>query len=121
MLLASGVSWQIESAGLYDQYAVSSGRKPFTADFIESDLYFLRAAIVPANILFYSCLWTVKLSFLIFFRRLFTHFRGHRIWWWCVLIFTILTWVACIADIHYECSLGSSETIYGGLQSIIIC
>ena len=78
MLLASSVSWQIESTDVDDQYDVSSGRKPFTPEFIQSNLRSKDLVVV------------------------YTEFPGP-------------TWVACVAEIHYKCSLGSSETIYGRL------
>ena len=67
MLLGTAVLWQVEAPTLYEQYAVESGLEPFTPGFIDRDTAFLRT-IVPFTILFYSCLWTVKLSFLFFFR-----------------------------------------------------
>ena len=110
MLLGSAILWQVESPTLYELYAVTSGQKIPDAGFIARQIAFLRT-IVPFTILFYSCLWTVKLSFLIFFRRLGANVRGHKAWWWFVLILIVLTWAACVADIHWVCSLGPFETI----------
>lgn len=117
MLLGTAVLWQVEAPTLYEQYAVESGKEPFSLGFIERDTAFLRT-IAPFTILFYSCLWTVKLSFLIFFRRLGSKIKGHQIWWWCILVITFLTWVACIADIDYQCSLGSFEHIICEFTSV---
>ncbi len=106
MLLGSAVLWQVEAPTLYEQYAVEAGQEPFSLEFIDRDTAFLHT-IVPSTILFYSCLWTIKLSILIFFRRLGSKVTGQKIWWWCILGVTILTWVACVADIDYKCSLSS--------------
>lgn len=108
--LTTSILWQIKLPAMYEQYAVQSGQKPITPGFFERDAVFLRY-IVPLNILFYSCLWAVKISFLVFFRRLGSNVRNQKIWWWFVLILTILAWVACIADIRYQCALGSIEHI----------
>lgn len=117
MLLGTAILWQIEAPTLYEQYAVGSGQRPPSQEFIDRDIAFLRT-IVPFTILFYSCLWSIKLSFLLFFRRLGSKVIGHNIWWWCVLVVTILTWVACVADIHYKCSLGSFKLIESKFASL---
>ena len=110
-LLASSIIGQIQSATLYEQYAILSGQMSITPGFYERAAAMLRC-VAPLHILFYSCLWAVKLSFLFFFRRLGFNVRGQKGWWWFVLIITILAWVACIADFPYGCSLGSVEHIY---------
>lgn len=83
MLLAFAILWQIEASTLYLQYAVQSGVAPFTPGFINRDIELLRS-IVPFTILFYSCLWAVKISLLLFFRRLQSNVRGQRIGWWSI-------------------------------------
>ena len=113
MMLGTAILWQIEAPTLYEQYAVEAGKSPPTQGFIERDTAFWRC-FVPFNILFYSCLWSIKLSFLLFFRRLGSRVEGHKIWWWCILVITVLTWVACVADIRYKCSLASFEIIESG-------
>ena len=116
MLLAFAVLWQVMAPTLYEQYAVESGQKLPDLGFISRDTHFLRS-ITPFTIFFYSCLWTVKLSFLLFFRRLGGRVRGQRIWWWCILVVTVLTWVSCIATFHYRCSLDLYESIICKFES----
>ena len=117
MLLAFAILWQVEAPTLYEQYAVQSGTAPFTSGFIDKDTQLLRS-IVPFTILFYSCLWAVKISLLLFFRRLGSKVTGHRVWWWSILVVTILAWAACIADINWKCSLGSYYWIYVTCESV---
>ena len=111
MLLAFAILWQIEAPTLYQQYAVQSGTEPFTPSFISKDTKLLRLIVLFIT-LFYSCLWTVKLSLLLFFRRLGSKVIGHQVWWWSILVITVLSWAACIADINWRCSLGSYYWIY---------
>lgn len=111
MLLAFAILWQVEVPTLYLQYAVQSGNARFTPGFINKDTELLRS-IVPFTILFYSCLWAVKISLLLFFRRLGSSVRGQRIWWWSIFVITVIAWVACIGDINWRCSLGSYYWIY---------
>lgn len=98
---------------MYEYYAVMAGKRPFDAAFVDEHTAFLRA-ILPLTILFYSTLWLVKLSFLMFFRRLGSKVKGLKIWWWFILVVTVLTWAACIADIDYQCLVNS-------YMSFIIC
>ncbi|KAI4230761.1 MAG: hypothetical protein LQ349_006051 [Xanthoria aureola] len=116
LLLGSAVLWQFMSPNLYDLFAVTSGKKPLTPDFISENADLLRS-ITPFSLLFYSCLWTVKLSFLLFFRRLGLNVRGQKIWWWCVLTITVLTWIATVADHDYKCSLRPLTWIWVHCQS----
>ncbi|KAL8885051.1 MAG: hypothetical protein Q9205_006905, partial [Flavoplaca limonia] len=116
LLLGSAVLWQFMSPNLYDLFAVTSGQKPLTPDFITKNADLLRS-ITPFSLLFYSCLWTIKLSFLLFFRRLGFNVRGQKIWWWCVLIITILSWMVTVADHDYKCSLRPLIWIWRNCQS----
>lgn len=101
--LGFAVLWQTKVSTLYEQYAVLSGKAIPTAGFPER-IAALAHSLIPLSILFYTCLWTVKLSVLLLFRRLVTKVRRQRIWWWCILVVTVLSWVACIADINYKCT-----------------
>ena len=111
MLLAFAIIWQIEAPTLYLQYNVQSGLAPFTPGFINRDTELLRS-IAPVSILFYSCLWAVKISLLLFFRRLGSNVKGQRIWWWSIFVVTLLAWAACIGDLNWRCSFGSYYWIY---------
>lgn len=106
MKLGTSILWQINVPALYNHLAVLAGKKPFDQGFVNRDTALLRTS-VAFGILFYSTLWLVKLSFLMFFRRLGSKVIGLSIWWWCILVVTVLTWVACVADIQYKCSLSS--------------
>lgn len=54
-------------------------------------------------IFFYTSLWSVKISFLFFFKRLGQNVRWQKILWWCVFAFTAATYFVCIGDIQYAC------------------
>lgn len=100
------ILWQMKAPVLYEHFEVMAGKKSPDVGFVNRDTA-LQRTVVPLSILFYSALWLVKLSFLMFFRRLGSKVKGQKIWWWFILVFTVLTWVACIADIEYKCSFNS--------------
>ncbi|KAJ8071714.1 hypothetical protein OCU04_002030 [Sclerotinia nivalis] len=110
MLLGTSILWQIESFALYDQYAVFRGEKAIYPGFLEKGEAFMHT-IVPFGILFYSGLWSVKLALLFFFKRLGYEIKVHKIWWWSVMSITVITYIVCIADMNYKCSLNSYEYI----------
>lgn len=62
---------------------------------------------VAVIILFYSSLWSIKISFLLFFRRLGKNVRGQNVVWWPVFSFTLATYFACIGTIQYRCLVNS--------------
>ncbi|KAF2229372.1 hypothetical protein EV356DRAFT_580858 [Viridothelium virens] len=108
MLLASTIIWQTQYPAMYTQYELSKATIEPTPQVLAAEKTLLRAE-VAVFWLFYSCLWSVKLSFLLFFRRLGENVRRIGVWWWCVLGFTVVTWITCVGDIPYWCLLGSVE------------
>lgn len=59
--------------------------------------YFKSTAAVI--ILFYSSLWSIKISFLLFFRRLGMNVKNQKLLWWPVFGITVATYFACIGTI----------------------
>jgi hypothetical protein len=62
-------------------------------------------------VLFYSSLWAVKLSFLLFFRRLYHQIRWLQIYWWIVLAINVATWIVCVGTIPWACLIPPFEVI----------
>jgi hypothetical protein len=60
------------------------------------------------NVLFWTCLWAVKASFLAFFKRLTTNVRGYSIAWWVIAVITSLAFVGSIITYPLACSDFSS-------------
>lgn len=110
MLLANSITWQTQQAALYDSFKLSKGQLQPTADMLAAEQSLLRANLAVL-ILFLFCLWSVKISLLVFFRRLGHQVRGQKIWWWFVVGSTILTWAICISVLPYRCLLGSADYI----------
>ena len=114
MLLASSVIWQTQQTHLYNQFMLSAGQIEPTAATLAAVQSLMRANLAVI-ILLLSCLWSVKVSVLVFFRRLGQPVRGQNIWWWFVTVFTIISWVTCIGVLQYRCLLGSAQYILSEL------
>lgn len=110
MILASSIIWQTQKHALYAQYALTT--ESLTPHVISQEQTLLRIELVII-MMFYCSLWCVKLSILLFFRRLQQgqSIRKQEIWWWCVFGFTVATWVICIGLIQYQCLARSFESI----------
>ena len=89
---------------------VSAGLEIPGADFTPIFESYLKST-AAVNILFYSSLWSIKISFLILFRRLGTNVRHQKLLWWPVFAFTIATYFACIGATQYSCLVRSFEYI----------
>jgi hypothetical protein len=64
--------------------------------------------------LLYTCLWCIKLGFLIFFWRLgVDSIRQVRWYWWGVLVVTSLSYAACFPSLPYTCGFGAETTEEG--------
>jgi hypothetical protein len=112
MLLGNTIMWQVNEGPLYVQLSVIFGKTLPSLESLHTAKGLLRS-ILASNILFYCCLWTVKLSLLFFFRRLGNQVRGHDIWWWVVMVITVGSWGACIGNNQFECALKPLDWIVG--------
>jgi hypothetical protein len=112
MFLASSIFWQVSYKPVFEQYSLRSADAEDNPQFLMSLTRSLKFQVAE-QILFYTSLWTVKLSFLIFFRRLGLKVRGFKIWWWIVTGLTIATWVTTFGVIQYKCEVGNIAEIFG--------
>ncbi|OQD99394.1 hypothetical protein PENSOL_c006G00486 [Penicillium solitum] len=110
IILTAAAIWQIQGKILYEFYAISAGTKPFTLEFLPRYYTFMRFN-APFEILCYSSLWCVKFSFMALFYRISAKVKSLRIWWFVVLFCTASVYIASVADIEYECSLGELDYI----------
>ena len=113
LLLINSIIWQVSEDDLYLNIGFSSGQIfPPPVDFPERTTRYLRRTIVVIAF-FYTGLWAINLSFLIFFRRLGHNVRNQKPVWWTVLAITVATYFACLGIIEYHCLAGSFEYVTG--------
>lgn len=110
MLLANAIIWQRAKTGLYLLLNVQSGRVPPPANFNEEVGEYLHLSLVVL-ILFYSSLWCIKLSFLVFFKRLGRNVRRQKTIWWSVLAVVVASYFSVIGTVQYHCLIPSFEEI----------
>lgn len=110
MILANSIVWQYAKTGLYLLLNVQSGRQPPPPDFAGKVEEYLHASIAIL-ILFYSSLWCVKLSFLIFFLRLGRNVRWQNVIWWSVFVIVVASYFSVIGTIKWHCLIPRFEVI----------
>lgn len=103
MNLANAVIWQKSANELYSVIAVESGQLTIPPPEYFSSVYIELHSLFASELLYYTALWSVKFSFLLFFRNLRNDIRRQMILWYWVLAFTIASYVGCLCMINYKC------------------
>ncbi|KAH6663435.1 hypothetical protein B0J14DRAFT_644878 [Halenospora varia] len=106
MVFTTTLLWHFTAHKMFMSTAVASGQVSFFDDptFIEDTEYYLKRSI-GIIILFYTSLACIKISFLLFFKRLLggVYIKTLNFYWWTIFGITIATWIACCADIEFKC------------------
>jgi hypothetical protein len=104
--------WQIGSRGLYDQYKLTTGELIITPDVLARERRLLHGTVAFLW-LYQTCIFGIKASFLVFFRRLDSHHEALRKkWFWFVAIVTLLAYFSAAGAQQYKCLLSSFEYIF---------
>jgi hypothetical protein len=102
LALASAIVWQIFAKDMFQLMAVASGQSLPGRTFVADSEDFAKASIA-VNIFFFSSLWAIKISFLVFFKRLVKNVRRQELLWWPIFGFTVATYFASVGTISYGC------------------
>ena len=109
MNLANTIVWQKTAKKLYSVIAVESGQIFLPSPEYSSYVYIEVRSLFASEFLYYTALWSVKLSFLLFFRNLGKDIRRQMILWYCVLAFTIASYIGCLCMMDYKCLVESRD------------
>ena len=109
--LTNAIIWQKNKDALYQELAVTDGLVySIPHNFPQNTERYLRGSIAVITF-FYVSLWSVKVSFLIFFRRLGHNVKGQKYLWWFVLGITVASFLACLGTIEFGCLVSSFESL----------
>jgi hypothetical protein len=115
LLLATAITWTITLDDIYYmKYVYSSGLPPENLPRLYQSIRSHLHGTLSMLVMFYLGLWSIKINFLIFFRRLGYQITYYRIYWWVVVVFTALAGAACISDLQYSCAV---VTVQEALES----
>ena len=109
IFLANTILNQIMLPTLYlttEVYELSEDFPSLPEDFPSKFDFFLHA-YMATSIAFWCCLWSIKASFLVFFRKLGHKVARQNMLWWCALSITVIGFVINLALWYYKCSVGN--------------
>lgn len=101
--LVNAIVWQKTANHLYSVIAVESGEIDMLSPEFLSNVYVGLHSLFACYLFYYTALWSIKLSFLLFFRNLGNDIRRQRLLWYCVFVYTIASYVTCLGMIDYKC------------------
>ena len=107
-LFITAILWEIRKDGLVTIYDLAGERISPSPDNLQRVLDFSRAT-VGFELIFYVCLYSIKASFLFFFRRITDRVMGLRVLWWSVMGLTVVAFISCISIIPYRCLLATLD------------
>lgn len=109
--LATAATWQWAVKDMYYIMNVQAGKATYDASrYLVALRVWLNASLIAA-VFFYTGLLLVKLSFLVFFRRLGKIIYNFKYIWWPVLIVTLGSYFSAIGNANYKCLGGTIEQI----------
>lgn len=115
--LLTAVDWQVVSGWMYQFILITSGKLwPPPEDFVADTQRYYKGSLIVL-VLFYTSLWSVKISFLIFFKCLGHNIRRQKIHWWSVFALTVATYLVCFGDTQYWCLVAPLKDIFAHCSS----
>lgn len=103
ILIALGVLYNHAIPVIFNIERIVRGEAIVSLDFKEQIDYFLKLQF-SIIILFWTTLWAVKLSFLVFYRKILAGLPSHIIWWKLIFVLTVLAYLGCQATNLKSCT-----------------
>ncbi|KAK5740537.1 hypothetical protein LTR17_004574 [Elasticomyces elasticus] len=103
MLIANGAVTTIMAPPMYELLAVSVGQEEATLAFLARASLYLKLQFT-STLLFWSCLWSVKASFLAFFRQLTEGLNYPRRAWYAITAITTMAFIGSIITYPVSCT-----------------
>lgn len=103
ILIALGVLYNHAIPVIFNIERIVLGEAISSLGFKEQIEYFLKLQF-SIIILFWTSLWAVKFSFLMFYKNILAGLPGHIIWWKFIFAFTVLAFLGCQATNLKSCA-----------------
>ncbi|PSR75301.1 hypothetical protein BD289DRAFT_399406 [Coniella lustricola] len=108
--------WQWQAPAMYEILDVEAGLAAPGVDFIAKTELWLKVQLI-SELFFYTSLTSVKLAFLLFFRRLGANVHHFSLLWWPIVALVGILYIICIGTVEYRCLLPKLEDITGYCSS----
>ncbi|KAI1341886.1 hypothetical protein F5Y15DRAFT_375595 [Xylariaceae sp. FL0016] len=99
--LATTILWTILRDDLYASLAAADSVASLNEVLDEAGT--MLRGMLASDILSWTCLWSVKLSFMAFFYPLGKQIKSQRMLWWGVIGFILIGYLVCVGTLDYEC------------------
>jgi hypothetical protein len=110
VLLATAILWQVIAPDLYELMEVTAMVRMPSENFVENAERYMKGSLAVL-FMFYVGLWTIKMSFLVFFYKLGNQVTYYRVCWWIVTGITVACGAVCLGDIQYHCLASSLAVV----------
>jgi hypothetical protein len=91
VFIAMAIMYVVVTPVMYKISAMEQGEQVYTnLEQLEEDALYMIKIFFVNTMLLWVVLWSVKLSLLMLYRRLFKGLPAQMRWWWLVLVFTLL-------------------------------
>lgn len=107
ILVTLGVLYNHAIPGMWNIAGIEHGEDIYSLEFKEQVEFFLKLQF-SILILFWTSLWAVKFSFLMFYRTILIGLPSHMIWWKLIFVFTVVAYLGCQATNLKSCTPISS-------------
>ncbi|MCJ1244399.1 hypothetical protein MMC30_001597 [Trapelia coarctata] len=95
ILIVLGVLYTLVNDTIFEIILVGMGKMPPTPEFYVRMTFFLKVQFAII-VLFWTALWAVKFSFLVYYKKLFIGLPGNmQKCWWAVSIFALCAYIGC--------------------------
>ena len=110
-LFAGVILWQVNLHLLYEVFGVITGAvSPPPANFLEIFGTYIHTAFASLWLVLLG-LWSVKFSFLLFFKKLGKNVKGQKLLWWCVFVATCVGLIISIGLQDYKCGTKPADYV----------
>ena len=117
MTVANAAIWQAAIEPLYLTVAITSGQVAMPPpDYVTTTFFVYTHSQFATIVLYYTSLYTIKLSFLFFFRILGDKVRRQQIIWWSALAFVVAAYLITFSLLDFKCLVGPKSKAIGKLH-----
>lgn len=106
LVLITASLWQWAARDMYYVLELQAGLVPLQSDFPARLQRELKASLM-SNLFFYAALFFVKISLILFFKRLGHNVRGQKYLWWPAFILSAICFVVSVGDMGFNCLANS--------------
>lgn len=107
LVLITASLWQWAARDIYYFLELYAGLVAVEADYPTRLFRGLKASLI-VELFFYTSLFLVKMSFLLFFRRLGSHVRGQKLFWWPAFALSVVSYLVSVGDVEYHCLVNTT-------------